>query len=168
MRSFAVVSVLLLTGCLSVTLEPDPPEISAGEPLPARIEYHGNPDYLPATVVEAAPGLGEAPVVVYRTETRYENSSPLHLFNPLLIFGYPGIGANVSVSGRLELQSGAAAARQYEARCVVRMRRSVWLWGTPSQTELRAHGLAAVRELLEAQMVADAAELEAFRTGGKP
>ena len=166
MRRFAVVS-LLLTGCLSVTLEPNPPDVAAGEPLPARIEYHGNRDYLPATVAEAAPELSEAPAAVYRTEARYENSSPLHLFNPLLLFGYPGIGANVTVSGRLELRNGAVPARQYEARCVVRMRRSVWLWGAPSQTELRADGLAAVRELIEAQMVADEAALGALRHGGK-
>lgn len=159
--------LLLATGCLSVTLEPDPPDVPAGAPLPARVEYHGNPEYLPATVVEAAPDRADPPAVVYRTETRYRNSSPLHIFNPLLSFGYPGIGADVHVSGRLELRAGAEPVKVYAAECTVKMRRSVWRWNGPSQTELRTRGLVAVRESIEAQMLADAASLEALRGEGE-
>jgi len=165
LRSVAILLPLLLAGCLSVTREPDPPHTLAGAPLPARIDYHGNPRFLPASVAEAAPDATDTLDVVYRTETQYENSSPLHLLNPLLEFGYPGIGTDLTVSGRLEIRDGAELLKRYEAQCVVKMRRSIYRLRGPSQTELRAEGLVVVRELIEAQMLGDAVALEALPGG---
>jgi hypothetical protein len=170
LRSYAALLLPWLIGCAtSVTLDPEAPDVAAGRALPARIDYPGNRDHLPATVTEAEPDVtGVTPVVVYRTETHYAISSPLQILNPLLMVGFRGIGADVIVDGRLEVRNGVEVVKRYQARCVVKMRRSVWRWHVPSQTDLRAKGLVAVRELIEAQMVASEAELEPLRSERKP
>ena len=161
-RGLVASLVVALTGCTTlVKFEPEPPTVVGELRLTGRVEYNGNPEYLPGTLVVVEPSSDSStPVFVYRHDVRYRLSSVAAIWNPLLLFGFRGVGIDVTASGLLEIKKNDRVVKRYDATCVVRMRRSIWVWGAPSQSELRREGLLAVRKMIEAQMTQDRELLE--------
>lgn len=163
----ALSSALLigLTACATtVTYTPEPP--AAARPGPpetadareaervenARLEIEGDPRYVPtrlAHVLASHPELSYR----YRSSTRYRHASTMaQLFNPLMLFGFRGLGMNVTANAQLEVLGQGEVVERMDARCVVKMRHGIWTWGYPRQSELRARALIAVRDMIDAQL----------------
>ena len=86
--------------------------------------------------------------------------------NPLLLLGITGVGVDVDGTAKLTVSSGEEVVASYESSCRVSMRRSVWTWGTPSNSELRDRALVALRDLIDRQLVAsDDPWMEAAKRG---
>lgn len=133
------------------------PEIVAVVPsgfrLSGKIDYDGNVEYLPRTIV--ADSQSEAQLTLrYRHDVSYGRDSVnqlLPLINPLTIIGFP-IGADtVVVKSTLEVLRRDAVVKAYEAACIIDKHRTIF-WEGETMTGLRRRGLMAVRDNIEAQM----------------
>lgn len=155
----------LASGCRTlVTLEPEPQAPTPqGSGLRGTIEYEGDPLHLPRALV-AAPAEGAVPAPTFRLDYQvtYQHSSNAQMLNPLLLIGGRFIGTDVTVKARLEILAQDEILKSYERRCIVRMRRSVWVWEQVTTSELRKQALACARDLLDSDLHRDREALAAM------
>lgn len=155
-RSLAALAlVAMLAGCRTVvTYSPGAPTAPDAAPLSGQIDYDGNPDFLPKMLARTDAAASDLHFR-YRSNVSYRHTSGAQLFNPLLLFGFRGVGMNVTATANLAISRGDETATHYDATCVVKMRRSVWIWGHPTQSELRRRALMAVRDMIDQELVRD-------------
>jgi hypothetical protein len=145
------------TGCRTlVRSEPEPPAAPRGFELRGRLEYDGDPQYLPRTLIAAPSGDARSgPILRLRYQVHYRHSSNAQILNPLVLFGGRFIGTDVTAHARLEILAGSDARQDYERTCLVSLRRSVWVWEQATTSELRRRALSCVRDLLDADLHRD-------------
>jgi hypothetical protein len=73
--------------------------------------------------------------------------------NPGLIIGARVVGVDLTATGKLEIFVEDAVVKTYEETSVIKMRRSVWVFGHPTQTALRHQLLVNVRNQIETCVV---------------
>lgn len=154
LASAAVAALLVSTGCTTiVTFEPEPPESSTGARLRGLVEYDGNPTFLPTMLPEMGAKTGNSDLrFQYQTWISYKYSSIAQIFNPLTLFGYRGVGLNVTATPKLDVMRDGRKIATHDARCVVKLRRSAWAWCYPSESELRKRALIAVRDTIDQEL----------------
>jgi hypothetical protein len=121
--------------------------------LPGKIVYEGKADYLPRTLAaDAAASSGLT--LKYAYDVAYGKDRThiaAHLFNPLVLFGFPIGEDTVAVAGKLEIVRGDEVLKTYTATCGFEKTRGIFYEGE-TYSELRIRGLTCVRENIEAQM----------------
>ena len=127
-----------------------------GYQVMGKIQYEGNPDYLPRTVANGNPGESALAFrFSYQCSYGSDNTSQLlPLFNPLSMVGFP-IGANTLViTGKLDVFKDDALIKSYTATCLMDKTRNLFYEGE-TYSELRRRGLIEARNNIESQMYED-------------
>ena len=82
--------------------------------------------------------------------------------NPGLIIGARVVGVDLTATGKLEIFVGDSIVKTYQETSVIKMRRSVWVFGHPTQTALRHQLLVNVRNQIDLALASDREGLEAI------
>lgn len=161
-RRFLVawILIVLIGGAMAcqTSVSTDPPALAtpSGIKLTGRIEFEGGAQFLPRSLVATGSAeAGATSVFHYEYGTSYDHSSAAQILNPLLLLGFRGVGVDVTGTGTLEVVRPDGMAKTYNESCVVRMRRSVWIWGYPSESDLRQRALLCVRDLIDGRLSRD-------------
>lgn len=121
--------------------------------VPGKIVYEGKPDYLPRTLADSGAAASSL-TLKYVFDVAYgkdRTHAMAHLFNPLVLFGFPIGEDTVAVAGKLEIARGDEVLKTYTATCGFEKTRGLFYEGD-TYSELRVRGLMCVRENIEAQM----------------
>lgn len=150
----AVLAGLLFSACATkMTIVPPMEPLAKVEfSVPGQIAYEGKREYLPRTLVEGPAGNGL--VLRYTFDVAYgkdRTDAAAHLFNPLVMFGFPIGEDSVAVVGTLVIERRGEAVKTYTATCGFEKTRNLFSEGE-TYSELRLRGLACVRDNIEAQM----------------
>jgi len=127
------------------------------------VTYSGNPEYLPAVLVEAADRPADA-VLRYDHEEHYGGSAVpagVQVVNPLHLAGFPTGENTLSVIGRLDVLRAGAPVRTYIAVAAMKRSQSMFSEGE-TLTDMRRRGLLLVRDNIAAQVCADHAATQAI------
>ncbi len=153
-----MIALALLAGCGPTTLriEPNPPDAPTSFRLVGKIVYPGNPTYLPTSLTDASES---AVHIAYRTDATYRHSSAAQLFNPLLLFGFHGIGTDAEASAALTIGEDGQTSMDYHATCTAHLSQSIYSFGGPTDSEARRRGLLCAARLIDAELERDQAEL---------
>jgi hypothetical protein len=150
----AVLASLLVTGCApKMTVVPAIDPVAAVDfALPGKIVFDGKRDYLPRTLAES-PGEGTVTLryafdVIYGKDRTHAMA---HLFNPLVLFGFPIGEDTVAVAGKLDIERSGEVVKTYTAICGFEKTRNLFHEGA-TYSELRLRGLQCVRDNIDAQM----------------
>jgi hypothetical protein len=137
-------AALALGGCWTVHLDTDP-QPPASPPtrvdLICHIEFEGNRDFLPQSLVEAPDGDTAAPLVRYRYQA---------------IYYPPGQGgvlhSDVVAQGFLEIDRPNLGPHTLVEQCTVSMTYSIYIFDYPTASDLRAMALRCVRDRFDARI----------------
>jgi len=164
-----LVVILLISGCATkMVITPQAMEINVSDfKLKGKIEYDGNKEYLPRTIINENESVNQSFTFQYSyLETYGMDKTPqaLPLFNPLSLVGFP-IGENTLViNGKLIILKGKEVIKEYSATCGLEKMRSLFSEGE-TFSELRRKGLLAVRNNIEFQMYQDRGFLSGITSG---
>ena len=145
---------LLLGACATkmTVVPPMDPLTKVEFRIPGQIVYEGKPEYLPRTLVEGPAGSGL--ILRYTFDVAYgkdRTDAAAHLYNPLVMFGFPIGEDTVAVVGTLLIERRGEAVKTYTATCGFAKTRNLFSEGE-TYSGLRLRGLACVRDNIEAQM----------------
>jgi hypothetical protein len=127
------------------------------------VSYDGNPEYLPAPLVDSADRPADS-VLRYVHDERYgfEQLPPgVQLVNPLNFIGFPTGSRSLSVTGRLDVMRGGVVVRSFAAVAAMERSGSMFSEGE-SFTAMRRRGLLLVKNNISAQVCAALAETQAI------
>ena len=127
------------------------------------VAYSGNPEYLPAVLVEDADRPTDA-VLRYDHEEHYGGSAVpagVQVVNPLHLAGFPTGESTLSVIGRLDVMRAGAPVRTFIAVAAMKRSQSMFSEGE-TFTEMRRRGLLLVRDNIAAQVCADRTATQAI------
>jgi hypothetical protein len=151
--------IAMAYGCATkmvVTPEIKVAKVQSDFRLLGHIQYEGNRDYLPRTIVESTDGASST-LLVYTHQSAYgrdKTPQAIPLYNPLTIVGFP-IGDNTMVvNGKLEIRRGTDVLKEYSATCGMETCRNIFSEGD-TFSQMRKKGLMAVRDNIEQQMCQD-------------
>jgi hypothetical protein len=132
---------------------------SIAKPLLGKIEYSGNPEYLPR-MLSADTGIENKVIFRYSYTVSYEapNEHPLTVFNPLLMLGMSKATDTVVVIGVLDIVKEGTLLKHYEKSLVLKKDKTVFSEGE-TLTDMRRKGLMLVRDHIDSQLVQDRAML---------
>jgi len=153
--------LLMSLGCsanLQILPEMPSPPLPLEIVLQGRVDYNGNPAYLPRTIVQAQ-GPGQKLVLRYRYEEIHSYSG-FPVFNTIsgLLLRYQTVGEKRSVvSGTLAIIRDTTIFKTYKGQATLSGRADFM---TETLSEMRLRGLLAVRENIESQMIKDKESLQ--------
>jgi hypothetical protein len=137
-------AALTLTGCWSIHIDTDPKPPASPPPraeLVCHLEFEGNREFLPQSLVAASDADSAAPRVRYHYQA---------LYYP------PGEGgvlhSDVVAQGFLEIERPDREPRTLVEQCTVSMTHSIWIFERPTASDLRALALRCVRDQFDARL----------------
>lgn len=122
------------------------------------IEYVGNKQYLPVSLVDPDPSSPDINGILFKYEYKIsydvKQENGLQVFNPLLMVGVPKSNDAIFVSGFLEMTRDNVLIKRYEKSLVLSKNKSLFSEGE-TLTEMRKKGLLLVRDDIDRQLHAD-------------
>ncbi len=152
---FVLLMFVVLSGCgTTFHVVPEIGDIGSTDfGMIGRVNYSGNPDYLPRTVKPSDEESGNLEFKYDYNVGYGQDAVPdvLPLFNPLSLVGFPIGSDSLVVVGKLDLLKDGEVVKTYCSTCVIDKTRNLFYEGK-THSELRRQGLLRVRDNIEIQM----------------
>jgi hypothetical protein len=152
-RALVLLLVVAASGCVSIEVEPEPPQVTPSVKLRAHLEFEGDRSFLPRFFDEAAEGDPGAPTVHYEYQASYEDGAGVSFWDNRR-------WRSVTAQG-VELRPVGKDPKTLIEQCVVVVKYPLAVRNPPTDSELRRRALTCVRDWFDARLTHAPAKAQA-------